>query len=94
MLIWKIYFDESLQMHIFHFFLHFLGLYTFNSFMPNGFPHLYQLDKSFSNIRVVGGGDTFHLYSNFDRTFCKQTVKTLIRRPKFRNGLVQLIKMA
>ena len=56
---------------------------TFNSFMPNGFPHLYQLDKSISNIRLLG--DNFHLYSNLDRTFCKQTVKTLIERPKIPN---------
>ena len=59
--------------------------------MPNGFPHLYQLDQSISNIRVFG--DTFHLYSYLDRTFCKQTVKTLIICPKSRNGLVQSIKM-
>ena len=25
-------------------------------------------------------GSTFHFYSNFDRTFCKQTLETLIRR--------------
>ena len=25
-------------------------------------------------------GSSYHFYSNFDRTFCKQTVETLIRR--------------
>ena len=35
----------------------------------------YQLDQS--ALRVVGG--IFHFYSNFNRTFCKQVVETLIR---------------
>ena len=44
---------------------------------PKGLPHLYPLDKSISNIRAVGG--ILYLYSNFNRTFCKRTVKSLIR---------------
>ena len=47
-------------------------------FMPNGFSNLYQLDEFIYNFRVVSG--IFHFYSNFNRTFCKQTVETLIRR--------------
>ena len=48
--------------------------------------HLSQMDLPsvirrkgpFSNIGVLRG--IFHFYSNFDRTFCKHTVETLIRR--------------
>ena len=32
----------------------------------------------FQILGVLGG--TFHFYSNFNRTFCEQTVETLIRR--------------
>ena len=42
--------------------------------MPNGISHSYHLDQSFSVLRVVG------FYSNFNRTFCRQIVETLIRR--------------
>ena len=31
--------------------------------------------------------DSFHFYSNCDRTFCKQTVETLIRRRIVASGL-------
>ena len=46
--------------------------------MPNVFFHLYQLDDSVSNFRVVGW--YFSFYSNFKRNFCKQTVENLIRQ--------------
>ena len=46
--------------------------------MANGFSYLYQLDVSISNFRVVGW--CFPFYSNFERSICKQTVETLIRR--------------
>ena len=51
------------------------GLKYTNPFMPNEFSHLYQLDESISNFRVVVLlSDIFHFDSNFDRTLCKQTV--------------------
>ena len=43
-----------------------------NPFWPNGIPHCYQFDE------LLGG--ILHFYSNFNITFCKQTVETLIRR--------------
>ena len=43
-------------------------------FKPNGISHSYHLEKSISNYRVVG------FQTNFNSTFCKQTVKNLIRR--------------
>ena len=46
--------------------------------MPNVFSHLYQLDESVSNFRVVGW--YFSFYSNFKRKFCKQTLENLIRQ--------------
>ena len=46
--------------------------------MLKGISHWYKLDQSISVLRVVGW--YFHIYSNFNRTFCKQTVETLIRR--------------
>ena len=49
-----------------------------NPFMVNGTSHRYQLEHSISLLRDVGG--IFHFYSNFNRTFCNQTVETLIRR--------------
>ena len=36
------------------------------------------MDQSISVLRFVGG--SFHFYSNFHRSFCKQTVKNLVRR--------------
>ena len=39
--------------------------------------HLYQLDESISNFRIVGW--YFQFYSNFKRNFCKQTVENLRR---------------
>ena len=51
-----------------------------NPFKPNGVSHCYQLEQSiFVSIDV---GWYFSFYSNFNRTFCKQTVEsqTLIRR--------------
>ena len=44
--------------------------------------HLCQMEvPSLINFRCKGSlGGTFHFYSNFDRTFCKQTVEILIRR--------------
>ena len=47
---------------------------SFNPFKPNGISH----QQSISVLGNVGG--IFHFYSNFYRTFCKQTVETLIRR--------------
>ena len=44
--------------------------------------HLCQMEfPSLINFRCKGSlGGTFHFYSNFDRTFCKQTVEILIRK--------------
>ena len=50
----------------------------FNLFMPNGISHRYRLEQSISVLRVAGW--YFHLYSNFNRTPCKQSVENLIRR--------------
>ena len=49
-----------------------------NPFKPNGISHYYQLDQYISVLRDVGS--IFHFYSNFNLTFCKQLVETLIRR--------------
>ena len=49
-----------------------------NPFMPNGIPLSYKLDQSITVLRLLGG--IFHFYSNFVRTFWKQTVETLVRR--------------
>ena len=55
-----------------------LELFKLNPFKPNGVSHCYQLEQSiFVSIDV---GWYFSFYSNFNRTFCKQTVETLIRR--------------
>ena len=48
------------------------------AFKPNGISHLYQMEHSISVLRDIWW--YFHLYSNFNRTFYKQTVETLIRR--------------
>ena len=50
----------------------------FNPLMPNRFSRTYHLDKSISNLRLMGGKFQFHLI--FKSTFCKQTVQNLIRR--------------
>ena len=39
--------------------------------MSNGISVSYQMDQSFSVLKVVGG--TFYIHSYFDRAFCKQT---------------------
>ena len=55
-----------------------LELFKLNPFKPNGVSHCYQLEQSiFVSIDV---GWYFSFYSNFNRTFYKQTVETLIRR--------------
>ena len=55
-----------------------LELSNLNPFKPNGVSHCYQLEQSiFVSIDV---GWYFSVYSNFNRTFCKQTEETLIRR--------------
>ena len=56
------------------------GRFSINPFKPNGISHYYQLDQFISVLRVVMLGGILHLNSNSDRTFCKQTVETLIRR--------------
>ena len=48
-----------------------------NPFKPNEISHSYQLDQCISVLRDTGWY-SFHFYS-FNRTFCKQTVETLIR---------------
>ena len=45
---------------------------------PNGILNYFHLDLSISVLRVVGW--YFQFYSNLNRTICKQTMKTLIRR--------------
>ena len=50
-----------------------------NPFMPNDISHRYQLEQSiyvFKGCWMV----FFHFHSNFNRTFCKQIVETLIGR--------------
>ena len=47
-----------------------------NPFKLNGIFLSYQLDQFISVLRIVE--NIFHLYLDFDRTFCKQTVVTLI----------------
>ena len=45
----------------------------FNSFMPDQFSHIYQLNKSFSILGALGGTCIFHLYANLNRStsaFC------------------------
>ena len=55
-----------------------LELSKLNPFKPNRVSHCYQLEQSiFVSIDV---GWYFSFYSNFNRTFCKQTVETMIRR--------------
>ena len=52
----------------------------FNTCMLNGFSQSYKLDDSISNLLgccLVGG--MFHFYSYFNRTLCKQTLKTRYR---------------
>ena len=49
------------------------------------FPSLFNWSGPFPIKGLLGG--IFHFYSNFDRTFCEQTVETLIRR----RGLRRLI---
>ena len=52
--------------------------YAFNPFKPNGTSYTYQLDQS---ILVQGmWSGTFPFYSNFERTFCNQTVENLFWR--------------
>ena len=54
-----------------------LELSKLNPFKPNRVSHCYQLEQSiFVSIDV---GRYFSFYSNFNRTFCKQTVEILIR---------------
>ena len=47
----------------------------------------YQLEQSISILRGVG----LIFYSNFDRTFCEQTVETLIRRRSFAASNLDLL---
>ena len=56
----------------------FILIFTCNPFKPNVIAQSHQLDQSNSALRVFGG--IFQFYSNFNRTLCKQTVDTLIRR--------------
>ena len=51
---------------------------NFNPFKPNELAYSYLFGESISNFRCVGG--IFLFYSNFDRTFYKQTVEILIKR--------------
>ena len=50
-----------------------VSILIFYPFKLNGISHSYQLGQSISVLRIVGWN--FHYCSNFDRTFCKQTVK-------------------
>ena len=51
---------------------------TCNPFKQNGIYLSYQLEQSIFVLGMLGG--IYHSYSNFDIAYCKQTVKTLIRR--------------
>ena len=50
----------------------------FNLFVLNVFPILIKWTNPLAILGVLGG--IFHFYSNFNGTFGKQTVETLIRR--------------
>ena len=56
----------------------FIEITLFNPFTPNGISHSSQLDQSIFVLRGVGWH--FSFLFKFNRTFCKQTVDTLIRR--------------
>ena len=47
-------------------------------FKPIGISHPYELDQDISVLSVAGW--YFSFYSHFKRTFCRQTLKTPIRR--------------
>ena len=49
-----------------------------NPFKPNGVSHCIQLEQSI--FVSIGVRWYFSFYSNFNRTLCKQTVETQIRR--------------
>ena len=49
-----------------------------NPFMPMFFPIPINWTSPFPVLELLDG--SFHLYSNFKRNFCKQTVENLIRR--------------
>ena len=63
----------------------YVGCEFINPFMPNGISNPYHLGQSISDLRVAGW--YFSLYSNFNRTFCKQKVESLIRRRVLRRLL-------
>ena len=48
--------------------------------MPNGISRPCRQYQSISVLRVVGWYFSVFFFLNFNRTFCKQTVETLIRR--------------
>ena len=52
-------------------------LASFNPFKQNVISHFYHLDQYISVLRVVER--YFSFLFKFNRTFCKQTVETLIR---------------
>ena len=49
------------------------------------FPTVILWNSPFLFYGILGG--IFHFYSNFNRTFCKQTVETLIRRRVLRRPI-------
>ena len=51
-----------------------VSILIFYPFKLNGISHFYQFGQSISVLRIVGWN--FHSCSNFDRIFCKQTVKS------------------
>ena len=53
--------------------------FVVNLFKPIVISHRYQLEQSISVLRDFGWF-FLHLYSNFNRTFCKNIVEALIRR--------------
>ena len=65
--------DNPLLFHIF-----FREYPSINPFMPMYFPIPINWTSPIPILRLLGG--SFHLYSNFKRNFCKQTVENLIRR--------------
>ena len=54
----------------------FLGALRVNPYKPNGISHS-SIGPAYFRFRVVGW---CVFYSNFDRTFCKQKLETMIRR--------------
>ena len=61
-----------------------------NRFKPNRISFFYQFDQTISILRVLGG--IIHFYSNFNRSFCKQTVEGIVRRLRSGSALFAYVQ--